>query len=205
MFVFILVALPTIIAMAFFSGPISQDPAYHAFADSRPILGVRNFWNIVSNLPFLVIGGLGIRTAFQMRAEPTFPAWLTFFVGILLTALVMTSTILFLPVEQIAKLASAFMILAFMFVCGTVIVLREIASSWYEPRFRSPLYPLMQILGVVSGIALLAAMGPTSLYAIGCIVVAGAISYFGYGQRKTSRRGVVGALLHAPVASLERR
>lgn len=114
--------------------------------------------------------------------------------SILLTAFVMTITILFLPVEQIAKLASAFMILAFMFVCGTVIVLREIASSWYKPRFRSPLYPVMQILGVVSGIALLAAMGFTSLYAIGCIVVVGAISYFGYGQQKTTRRGVVGKM-----------
>lgn len=86
-FLFILIALPTIIATAFFSGPVSQDPAYHAFADSRPILGVGNFWNIVSNLPFLIVGGLGARTAFELRAEPTFPAWLTFFAGILLTAL----------------------------------------------------------------------------------------------------------------------
>lgn len=114
--------------------------------------------------------------------------------SILLTALVMTITILFLPVVEIAKLASAFMILAFILVCGTVIVLREIASSWYKPRFRSPLYPLMQILGIVSGIVLLAAIGITSLYAIGCIVVVGAISFFGYGQYKTSRRGVVGKM-----------
>lgn len=115
--------------------------------------------------------------------------------SILLTSFVMTLTILFLPVVEIAKLASAFMILAFMFVCGTVIVLREIASSWYQPRFRSPLYPLMQILGVLSGAVLLAAIGLTSLYAIGCIVVVGAVSYFGYGKHKTSsRRGVVGKM-----------
>ena len=86
-FFFILVALPTIIAAAFFSGPVSQDPAYHAFADARPFLGVGNFWNVVSNLPFLVIGGLGIMTAFERRTEPMFPAWLAFFSGILLTAL----------------------------------------------------------------------------------------------------------------------
>jgi APA family basic amino acid/polyamine antiporter len=115
-------------------------------------------------------------------------------VSILMTAAVMGVSIVFLPVEQIAKLASAFMILAFMFVCGTVIVLREIASQWYQPRFRSPLYPLMQIAGIVSGIVLLSAMGLTSLFAIGCIVVVGAISYFGYGQRRTSRRGVVGKM-----------
>ncbi len=122
------------------------------------------------------------------------PFFMTPVVSILFTSCVMTLTILFLPVEQIAKLASAFMILAFMLVCGTVIVLREIASSWYEPRFRSPYYPWMQIFGVLSGVGLLAAMGPTSLYAIGCIVIVGAISFFGYGRHKTSRLGVVGKM-----------
>ena len=122
------------------------------------------------------------------------PFFKTPVVSILFTSFVMTLTILFLPVEQIAKLASAFMILAFMLVCGTVIVLREIASSWYAPRFRSPYYPLTQILGIVSGVVLLTAMGPTSLYAIGCIVIVGAVSFFGYGQHKTSRRGVVGKM-----------
>ncbi len=119
------------------------------------------------------------------------PTFMTPVTSILLTAVVMAVSILFLPVEQIAKLASAFMILAFMFVCGTVIVLREIAAEWYKPRFRSPFYPWVQILGVVSGIVLLGAMGLTSLFAIGCICFVGAISYFGYGKQQTSRRGVV--------------
>ena len=39
--------------------PISQDPAYHAFADRRALSGVPNFWNVTSNLPFLVVGLLG--------------------------------------------------------------------------------------------------------------------------------------------------
>jgi amino acid transporter/mannitol/fructose-specific phosphotransferase system IIA component (Ntr-type)/nucleotide-binding universal stress UspA family protein len=119
------------------------------------------------------------------------PIFKTPVTSILLTAFVMMMTILFLPVPEIAKLASAFMILAFMLVCGTVIVLRESASQWYKPGFRSPLYPTMQILGIISGIVLLYAMGPTSLIAIGCIVGIGAISYFGYGKRKTSRQGVL--------------
>jgi len=44
------------IAAAFFLPPIPQDPAYHAFADQRTILGIDNFWNVVSNLPFIAIG-----------------------------------------------------------------------------------------------------------------------------------------------------
>jgi hypothetical protein len=40
--------------------PIPQDPGYHAFADQRPGLGVPNVLNVASNLPFLVVGALGL-------------------------------------------------------------------------------------------------------------------------------------------------
>jgi hypothetical protein len=40
--------------------PIPQDPSYHAFADDRTMLGVSNFLNVASNLPFLVVGVLGL-------------------------------------------------------------------------------------------------------------------------------------------------
>lgn len=33
--------------------PIPQDPRYHLFADARPLLGVPNGLNVLSNLPFL--------------------------------------------------------------------------------------------------------------------------------------------------------
>ena len=42
------------------NGPIPQDPAYHNFADKRNILGVPNFMNVITNLPFLFIGIAGI-------------------------------------------------------------------------------------------------------------------------------------------------
>jgi hypothetical protein len=41
--------------------PIPQDQTYHAFADHRTMLGVPNFLNVASNLPFLVVGVLGLR------------------------------------------------------------------------------------------------------------------------------------------------
>ncbi|QDT13897.1 amino acid permease [Planctomycetes bacterium K23_9] len=113
---------------------------------------------------------------------------------ILLTSTVMAISILFLPVEQIAKLASAFMILAFMFICGTVFVLREYAGTWYQPRFRAPLYPLTQIVGIVLGLTLLSAMGLTSLAAIAGIVLLGALSYAFYGRKYASQRGVFGKM-----------
>jgi hypothetical protein len=39
---------------------IPQDQAYHLFADQRMLVGIPNFWNVVSNIPFLVVGALGL-------------------------------------------------------------------------------------------------------------------------------------------------
>lgn len=59
--------------------PIPQDPHYHEFADQRTLLTIPNFWNVVSNLPFVLVGGAGLR---KFRHDPI-PAML--FLGILLT------------------------------------------------------------------------------------------------------------------------
>lgn len=49
------VTVATILAL-FFLPRIPQDQAYHHFADDRALLGVANFWNVVSNIPFMLIG-----------------------------------------------------------------------------------------------------------------------------------------------------
>jgi hypothetical protein len=41
--------------------PIPQSQIYHGFADQRTLFGIPNFWNVVSNLPFVLIGALGLR------------------------------------------------------------------------------------------------------------------------------------------------
>jgi Ceramidase len=40
---------------------IPQDQAYHQFADDRALFGIPNFWNVVSNLPFIAVGAAGLR------------------------------------------------------------------------------------------------------------------------------------------------
>jgi hypothetical protein len=46
--------------VVFASGPIAQDPAYHVMADRRSMLGVPNALNVLSNLPFLFAGLIGL-------------------------------------------------------------------------------------------------------------------------------------------------
>ena len=43
-------------AVFYFVDSIPQDPAYHQFADQREFLGVPNFFNVSSNLAFIIIG-----------------------------------------------------------------------------------------------------------------------------------------------------
>lgn len=65
---------------------IAQDPAYHRFADTRPLLGVANGWNVLSNAPFLVVGLLGLWRCRQTAATGRLP-WQVAFAGITLVAL----------------------------------------------------------------------------------------------------------------------
>jgi hypothetical protein len=40
--------------------PLLQDQSYHQFADQRELFGIPNFWNVVSNLPFVAVGAVGL-------------------------------------------------------------------------------------------------------------------------------------------------
>lgn len=88
-FVF-LVAVLAIIGV-FLLPPIPQDPGYHDFADRRFINGIPNFWNVVSNAPFIIVGFLGILLLVQRPVEGCLPgirpACFVFFSGVFLTGI----------------------------------------------------------------------------------------------------------------------
>ncbi|MFY0644351.1 MAG: ceramidase domain-containing protein [Bacteroidia bacterium] len=57
-----LLLFATIVIVLLLRGPIAQELAYHNFSDENTIFGIPNFWNVISNLPFLIIGFLGLRS-----------------------------------------------------------------------------------------------------------------------------------------------
>lgn len=212
-YVFVVLVLVTNVPLDDLAGEHTKYPDLHPISTLATILLGKTAGLVAAVLAVITMVSMAVagllaasRFPFAMSRDQLLPSAIqsinpsfkTPVLSILLTAFVMMLTILFLDVADIAKLASAFMILAFLFVCGTVIVLRESAAQWYQPRFRSPWYPFTQIFGVVTGIILLVAMGWTSMLAISCIFLFGAVSYFGYGQHKTSRRGVVGKMGKRP-------
>ena len=85
---------------------------------------------------------------------------------IAITCIAIALVVLFLDVFEIAKLASAFKVMMFVSVNLAVIVLRETAAQWYQPKYKSPLYPWIQIFGIISGIFFLVFLGMTPMLAI---------------------------------------
>lgn len=86
--------LAAIVAMAL-APPISQDESYHDFADQRSVLGISNFLNVVSNLPFLLTGIAGLlfltqqgSTASRISFHHAFERWpyVMFFIGVAFTS-----------------------------------------------------------------------------------------------------------------------
>ena len=50
----------TAVVCVFSVPPIAQDPDYHNFADRRAFLGIPNFCDVLSNLPLLIVGTMGL-------------------------------------------------------------------------------------------------------------------------------------------------
>lgn len=73
-------------AVIFCLPPISQDTSYHRFADQREIWRVPSFFDVVTNLPFLFVGGLGLLFCWQRSDLEARPAWITLFVAVVLVA-----------------------------------------------------------------------------------------------------------------------
>jgi hypothetical protein len=71
--------------------PLPQAREYHHFADDRTVLGVPHGLNVISNLPFLIVGVWGLWSVSRNRGAPFVDCverwpWLGFFLGLGLTA-----------------------------------------------------------------------------------------------------------------------
>lgn len=86
------------------------------------------------------------------------PKFNTPIVALLSTALV-TAAALFLRLELLVKVGSAFLILTYLVINLVVIILRESALPGYRPAFKTPLYPYLQIAGSIFYLLILSNMG----------------------------------------------
>ena len=139
-----------------------------------------------SRFPFAMARDGALPTVFTSISKQ----YLTPVFSIIVTAIVIALAIIFLDVVKIAKLASAFKVLMFVSVNLAVIVFRETNAQWYRPKYKSPLYPFVQIFGILSGLFLLAFLGLQALLSVLAVFVIGFFVFLAYG-RKTNRSGLL--------------
>ena len=101
--------------------------------------------------------------------------------------------VLFLPLEILVKTASTIMILLFIFVNLSLIIMRESGLQNYRPKFRSPLYPWVQIFAIIAYGFIIVQMGKIPLIIAGTFLFSSMIWYLLYGKIRANKDS---ALLH---------
>ncbi len=92
--------------------------------------------------------------------------------AILLTSGVILLIVATTGLERIAKMASTFQLLVFAFVNIAVIVMRESGIKSYDPGFKSPFYPWIQVFGILVSVVLIPEMGLLpSIFAMGLVAI----------------------------------
>ncbi len=62
---------------------IPQDPSYHLFADTRTIAGIPNFWNVISNIPFALVGIYGLTQTRRLASRSLWSGYIVFCVAVI--------------------------------------------------------------------------------------------------------------------------
>ncbi len=179
------------------NGEAREDPVYvFAHAIGGHTLGVISAVFAVTVVTSMALAGIMAtsRFPFAMARDNLLPRALenvhtkyqTPHLAIWGTGVAMALSITFLPVHDIAKLASGFKIMIFIIINACVIVLRRAspAHTWYQPEWKSPMYPFIQIFGILSGAFLLYVMGWMAILGgIGCCLL-GVVTYYSYGKSR---------------------
>ncbi|MBB6646261.1 APC family permease [Halobellus ruber] len=117
--------------------------------------------------------------------------------AVLLTGALLLTLIAFVPVIELAKLASAFQILVFSVINAALVAFREADVPSYTPEFEAPGYPYVQAFGFLAGLGLLTQMGTLPILGAAGIIVGSALIYAFYGRARTDRTGAIGTIIHA--------
>jgi hypothetical protein len=115
----------------------------------------------------------------KVGARSGTPTWSLILTGGLLLALVA-----FLPVFELAKLASAFLALVLAMICVAQIAFRSSNLWWYRPKFHAPGYPLVPLIGVGACLVLITQLGIDAILGALGIIVGGVIWYQVYGRSR---------------------
>ena len=159
-----------------------------------------------ASLAFLTTANAGIMSAsrylFGMSRDGHLPAvfqkisrFQTPHVAVLATGLFMSCVILALKLEILVKVGSVIFLLLYIFANATVILFRESGLASYRPTFRSPLYPYLQVAGILLTGFLLLEVSTGVLFLTLIFICASAMVYRRAAHRKVVRDSVLGHIV----------
>ena len=122
------------------------------------------------------------------------------YIAILFTGFFMIVAILFLRLELLVKVASSILILLYIFANLTLILFRESKILSYRPKFYSPFYPYLQVLGILGGLFLLIEMGTFIVFLTTLFLLLGFIWYKIYAQKRATQDSALIYVLEKLVA-----
>ena len=163
-------------------------------------------------LAFISTANAGIMTASRyplgMSRDKLLPAkfrkisstFKTPYISILFTGSFIILAILFLRLELLVKIASSVLLILYIFANLTLILFRESKILSYKPKFRSPFYPYLQILGILGGLFLLIEMGTLILFMTLIFLSLALLWYRMYAQKKAAQDSALIYVLEKLVA-----
>ncbi|WP_437287385.1 amino acid permease [Sorangium sp. So ce406] len=102
-----------------------------------------------------------------------------------LTGFVVAALSALLPLRILAELVNIGTLLAFLFVCAAVLVMRRTAPDAPRP-FRVPLYPLTPILGIAICLLLMFSLPTENWLRLAAWLLLGLAVYFGYSRKHST-------------------
>ena len=108
-------------------------------------------------------------------------------VAIIFTCAFMIVCVAFLSIENLVKTASTIMIVLFILVNLAVIIMRQSGLQNYRPTFKAPLYPWLQIAGIVAYGFVLLEMGAVPLLLTGAFTLMTCVWYLLYVRQRIDR------------------
>ena len=186
--------------------PQSLKETLTPISDGAGVLGgsvLRITISIAAFLAFVSTANAGIMTASRyplgMSRDKILPAIFQRvssrfgvpYVAILFTGIFMLAVILLLKLELLVKVASIVLIILYVFANVTLILFRESKILSYRPKFYSPLYPYLQILGILAGSFLLIEMGSSIVFLTLIFLLAGVIWYQVYAKKRATQQSAL--------------
>jgi APA family basic amino acid/polyamine antiporter len=103
----------------------------------------------------------------------------------ILTGVLVAAVAALFPLRILAELVNIGTLMAFVIVCAAVLVMRRTNPDLPRP-FRTPLVPLVPILGMAMNFGLMCALGWENWVRLFVWLLVGLVIYFAYGRRRST-------------------